>query len=543
MKYCWRLIIIIILVGIVQAPLAAEYFFLNDGTIVNGRISFRDQRGYAVVTRDDRILHLEKKSIIRIRKNDDYKKEKEIRLTRLRWFNAYIVDQDDQTITVRRNIYSSREETIPKNQVVKILPADSRGRLRYSEWNKKREGWYITGFPFVAYNTDNGVIFGGVASFFINGKRSDRFFSREPYNFKVQIISYFSSSEFMRQRLMVDKYHLNGTNIRLQGGLEYEHNINANYYGVGQDVMEHGLVDSNGREFETRMSYQDSFLLKGDKQNLKYNKVQYLAPRLYFNLSGMLFRNIKYLVGLEANYVIINPWDNKTFMYDCEEYRAADDSLITRERPPGFHGGWTNFIRLGIGYDTRDFPPDPNEGVFIDFTFETSGMMVGSEYEYQRYTLGARFYTPVAIDDLVFAARIGFTSAVGDIPFYEMGIFPFMFERKEGLAHNSHLKGYSFARFVGRTQMFYNLELRWKFLELYHAPSQNRFGFKLVAFVDAKNIWDDALDIFLDHRFQYYKLSYGASVIIAWNLATIMRVSFGFSPEDFAISMSFGQTF
>ncbi len=524
------------------APLGAEWIFLRDGSIVSGEIMRRGEKGMLLRLEEGVLLFLSGVDILRVRKDDSFLDEKEIRLKGLRTVTGYVVARDDYAITVRRSLLSTREMRYPTKDVVKIHEAGTRGKLRPAELAKKRDGHYFTGFPFVAFNTDNGVIFGGRGYFYQNGRSSDPFFDREPYSLQAYLHLYFSSSGYMLHRLNLDAYHLGGTPLRLTTALEYEHNINANYFGIGRDVVEEGLTDINGKHYGRYKDYRDNFLLAGDKSHYKYNNVQYLAPRYYLNLSGTFFRYLKLLIGFEVNYVFIRPWDNRTFKHKCKEYTAASQTRISLEKPTGYEGGWTNFVRFGIAFDTRDYPPDPHEGVFTDFTIESSGRMIGSDYEYHRFTLGARFYVPI-IESLVYATRIGFTTAIGDIPFYEMSIFPFIFERSEGLKHNSHMRGYKFARFVANTQLMINLELRWKFIEFYHKKSKNRFSFQLVPFVDIKNVWDNFGQVFVDHRFRNYRFSYGGSIIIAWNLATVMRLSFGFSPEDFAISMSFGQSF
>ena len=57
----------------------------------------------------------------------------------------------------------------------------------------------------------------------------------------------------------------------------------------------------------------------------------------------------------------------------------------------GCGGGRDNGLRLGISYDTRDFEPDPNRGVFLDAASTSARVALGSQYDYVRFARrGAR---------------------------------------------------------------------------------------------------------------------------------------------------------
>ena len=62
--------------------------------------------------------------------------------------------------------------------------------------------------------------------------------------------------------------------------------------------------------------------------------------------------------------------------YDIGDYTGEthDDAIIQPThlrsdfdagRIKGFNGGWDNSIRLGLTYDTRDFAPNPSNGLFL----------------------------------------------------------------------------------------------------------------------------------------------------------------------------------
>src|SRR5262249_25315047 len=88
----------------------------------------------------------------------------------------------------------------------------------------------------------------------------------------------------------------------------------------------------------------------------------------------------------------------------------------------GCKGGWDNLVRLGLGFDTRDFEPDPNSGVFTDIAADFGTRWLGSEYDYVRLMLAARgYWSPFPrIADLVLAVRGVYQVQSQGAPFFSM---------------------------------------------------------------------------------------------------------------------------
>ena len=144
-------------------------------------------------------------------------------------------------------------------------------------------------------------------------------------------------------------------------------------------------------------------------------------------------------------------------------------------------------------------------------------------------------------DRLVLALRAGYTDTSGGTPFFEMQTFGFLFEIQEGLGGNRTHRGYPRNRFVAETMTLGNMELRFKVGEA--TPGTQRFAFKLIAFVDTGNVYDNAAAPITDPRFNDYKFSYGGGLVIAWNMATILHIYYGASKEDSLISIDFNHSF
>ncbi len=543
MNFTFKPALVFSVILILLNSLYADSIFLKSGKIIEGEIKKNiDPRGDIVITpkgKPEQII--KKETILRIKNDDEYKKEKEINLGINGTIDGFIVDQDEEAIYVRKAINSPEENRIPRSRIKNISDPSKKGRLRDEELAKKKENWYFTGLPWVIYNTENSMIFGGRISFYDNGPKDGEFFNRSPYDLQVFLHALVSLGGYQQYRLNLDKFNVLGSNFRIFTYFEFRYNTNANYFGSGEKVTSTPLTDVYGNTYSTFRDYELGFVNAGDMSEAKYNKFTYLSPRYSFNSSAKFAKYFEFLAGFLVSWYQIQPWDGRAFEYNFKGYTAKNYSLLTKEKPLGFNGGWNNYVRLGIAFDTRDYEPDPNLGMYFDYNLEAAGRMIGSDYEYFRHTLGLRFYTPLIWNPLILAVRLGYTTASNGIPFFEMSYFPFMIDRADGLESSSLLKGYKFARFIGPTMTTFNLELRWKVWEF--MLWNQRIGIKLIGSFDAKNVYNEPVEIFTNHRWEYYKLSYGGSLAIVWNLATVMRIGVGFSPEDWSISMLFGQSF
>ena len=64
-------------------------------------------------------------------------------------------------------------------------------------------------------------------------------------------------------------------------------------------------------------------------------------------------------------------------------------------QPIGIEGGWTNYVKLGLVYDSRDNEIVPKKGRWLDILAEISRRVLGSDYEYLRLTTTLRTYHPL----------------------------------------------------------------------------------------------------------------------------------------------------
>ncbi len=417
-------------------------------------------------------------------------------------------------------------------------------QLTPEECEKKKEGWYVTGLPLINFTSDTGVGYGVRLFLYNNGERGQDYFCTTPYLTQVYAQFFQTTLGWSYHELHWDQYQLFGTNMRLSTSIVYENNIAAHYYGIGSRTTRYGLTSYNGIEFNTYKSWRDNFLmynnnplygLNGYHGYWKYNFYQITRPKFYADLYGQIIDNLKFIVGVQVTYVSIGTWDGRRFDLNGRKWYATDTQL-SNERPRGIDGGWANTLRIGLVYTTIDFEPDPTRGVHADYNFESSQRFFGSDYVFYRHTAAARYYHTL-FDMLTLGSRLAYTTATGNIPFYELSEWSFPYNRQSGLGGNRTLRGYPGDRFAGRTMTLAQLEARLKVYEL--TGLGQRFVFKLIGYFDAGNVYDNSGDPFSHPRWGDYKWSYGGGLVIAWNQATIIHFLYSKSREDSQISIDF----
>ncbi len=540
----------LILISAYTQSARAEFILMKDGSVLEGIVMI-DFFNYSVVDfkiKDGTKKVIYGKDIAKIYPDDDFKIKRTITKKDGTSLEGYIVYEGWFRYLVKKDLANREEIEIAKSDVKSMdPPAKIQGEMSQETISKKKDGWYFTGFPVVAYSSDYGFRGGARIYFYENWERDDKFFEKTPYG--IQTYAQFSASTtgLIEGHINFDYHHVGGTWLRIKALAEYEQNPNANYYGNGNNTTAMPLTDVNGRYYYTSDSYKD-FLYKNNYQYFKFNKYEYIIPKFSIDFIGDFGFPIKPLLGYQFKWSEIKSWDNRYFQVNGNTITTpATSTLLSIEKPLGFNGdtggvtgGITSVVRAGLAFDTRDFEPDPHEGFLIDYAFEGATYVFGSQYNYFRNTIGFRFYT-TWFNTLTFAMRLAYVASSDGIPFYEMGYFGFLFDRQEGLGGEKTLRGFPQWRFMGRGMTLANLELRYRFIDF--IIFNQRIAFKLLAFVDAGNAYTEAVEAFTKPRFENYKLVYGVGGLFTWNQSTVAHLYLGFSSEDIGFYINFSQAF
>ena len=414
---------------------------------------------------------------------------------------------------------------------------------------RKNERGYVTGLPLAAYSTDIGLGGGARVYYYWNGKRTDGRFANTPYLHRVFLQAFASTKGIQFHWLDYDAPRIFDTPYRVRSQLFYARNINANYFGLGEDSLRPLRFPGSPMAYDSYSEYTDDQRRVTDGVTwAKYDQFDGVRPVFIASLERLfLGGKVRVLGGFGITYAGIDD-------YTGEQVDAIDESGgettatmgTTRLRADcdagrlvGCDGGRDNLVRLGVSFDTRDFEPDPNSGVFIDAGFDAGTIALGSEYDYARFMLAARGYlSPFPRHaDLVLAARVLGQVQSSGTPFFDMNTLPFTEDPRSGLGGHRTMRGFRQDRFVGPVMALVNVDARWTFA---HATLwKQKFAFIASPFADLGRPFNSVGDFTL----RGWRASYGGALRISWNLATIVTIDYGKSSEDAGLYINFGHIF
>lgn len=421
--------------------------------------------------------------------------------------------------------------------------------LSEADYLRKTEGWYLTGLPIFNYDPNTGFGFGARGYLFLDGKRDSELFAYEPYQHRLFVQAFFSTAGLQYHVLDYDAPFFLGTSYRARLEAGYIRATTTPYFGRGERSMAPLML--NGRVYESYADYErDSNRVQPDGTTYAlYDVVDAEKPyldarveRQFFEgrvraLAGLSFaRGVmrQYQPGLEVNAVgdhgerVRAPLHGSRLADDCEH------GLVV-----GCAGGWDNLVSLGLTFDTRDYEPDPNRGVFAEAVFQWATRAVASQYEYVRFLGAVRgYYSPFPQwADFVLAARFSVMLQSEGVPLFAMQQIPYIETFTLGLGGNRTLRGYRSMRFVGAQMAWANFEARWTFVRFQLLGQQ--WGIILAPFFDTGRVFDRVDRISLN----WWKYSAGSGFRLSWNQATILMCDVGASHEDWGVYFNFGHIF
>lgn len=397
-------------------------------------------------------------------------------------------------------------------------------RLSDDDLNNKKEGTYATGVPDLSSDPVNGLGYGGEASVFFNGKRSDPFFAYTAYRTKLDL-SLFNTTRSQREiRLKLDVPYIFSSRWRLRVEAGYESNPNLLYFGNTEASLNglqyYPMMDSS-RSAVNNASYSDyekNALINNNRYYNTYTKKEFVlnisAERSYWE------GKLRALVGYEIAKINIATFNGNALLQN--DYKTH--KII------GLGSGTVGIFQTGLIYDTRDLETDPGNGTFAEITNELSLKNLGSAYQFNKTFIHFNWYKnliPAKNKLLVLAARIAGGYTAGAAPFFEYQDQWSSEGSIEGLGGAHTLRGYKQSRFLSRVMTFNNIELRYRFAQT--RILNQHLALALVPFADAGGVWDRLSRI---NRFNNYRANTGVGLRIVWNVNTVMRFDYAFSGED-----------
>jgi hypothetical protein len=427
-------------------------------------------------------------------------------------------------------------------------------RMTASDLADKESGGYFTGLPLVNGDPDTGIGFGARVLYFHDGDREDAMFEATPYRHRAYAQAFFTTNGYQFHTVDYDAPYLGSTPFRLRASLVYEKNIAANYFGLGDRALGRLSFPGSPDRFASTSEYTDALrqVRPDGTAFTRYNQYVLERPKATATLERDFFGGVvRALAGISVSYANVEQWTGEVVHAHAS---GTSDDVDARQAPTrldrdcaaglvvGCQGGVTNALKFGLAYDTRDFEPDPNSGVFVELTGELAGKYTLSDYDWSRLTFSPRAYwSPFpALTDLVVAGRLVGSVQSAGTPFYEMNELSFADYNRTGLGGLRTIRGFHQDRFVGRVAALANLELRWTFYDFdVKLGRKQHFALMLAPFLDVGRVFDSLSDLELKR----FRNGQGAGFRIAWNQATIIVVDYGVSREGSTLYVNFNHPF
>lgn len=333
--------------------------------------------------------------------------------------------------------------------------------------------------------------------------------SEDPYTFLFTFQFWQTDRGAKNHEISLDVPELFTKHWRLRLAYTYPEVIDNNYFGVGnKSIYDGDLIDPGSSKFISRSYYQYIFIY----------------PRFTIDLYYKFFREkLSLYAGIGIDRSAINP------------INRDNTSKIYTEQPYGYSGGKTNYIKVGMKFDSRDYPMNPTKGFVVAGTYTDHAKFMGSDFSYRDIDLTYMGFFSF-LKYFVLGHRIMIDQALGDIPFFALASFN-SYENYQGLGGQDTLRGAPTFRYIDNLKFINQLELRTRFYN--GVIFDQHLELFLIPYWDFGKVWDRHQKI----NFEDLHHSIGNEFRFTWNTTFIASFTMGFSRDNFATYLSFGESF
>lgn len=385
-------------------------------------------------------------------------------------------------------------------------------------------GWSFGGVPAIAYNSDTGFLYGAILDIYNYGDGS----KYPDYMYTTRLTWTRTTKGSGENIIFFDSKYLLPYDVRITAEAAYLTEQALPFYGFnGDNNPAHEIEDDDA--YKSRVYYRHerniTKFTTDFQKNLFIPNLRGIFGLAYYKTEIATVDTAKLNDGKDA----ADRLPESTIMYDDYVIRgaiSADEAL----------GGNTNYVKLGLVYDSRDNEPNPMSGIWTEALITTVPSGLGNDFSYTLFTGTHRQYFTIIPNDLSVAVRLGYQSVIsGDIPFFMLPHYQSSYRATEGLGGSKSLRGILKNRLVGNSIGFGNLEVRWKFLHT-KLLGQNLY-LALNGFVDAGQVLSEYGNADYEKWYgsdddQGLHMSYGGGFRIALNENFIISVDYGMAKDE-----------
>lgn len=359
----------------------------------------------------------------------------------------------------------------------------------------------VGGVPALNFDSDEGFGYGVILEAYRYGASN-----QQPYVWTVQPTVFLTTEGRADFTAFFDAPHLLPRGWRVDAFLGSERQIATPYYGIGNDRPYDETLDAEGGS---------------DPYYYRFGRTRRSAV---FNLQRPVLETpLRALFGGGIVSTTIDPFP-----------RDTGTTLFAQDFGIGEETEWSNYVRGGLVWDTRDRETGPRRGSWTELLVQWVDEGLGASSNFVRWTFTDRRYVSLG-DRLVFAHRYLVQGVTDGAPAYEVFQVQTSFKQQEGLGGAKTVRGILKNRFAGRGMVVWNAELRWRVanFQLVGRP----FHAVLSAFVDQGRVWDrqpSAGELFTDlHR------GFGGGVRVGMGENFVVALDIGTS-DDVGAQMYIG---
>jgi outer membrane translocation and assembly module TamA len=366
-------------------------------------------------------------------------------------------------------------------------------------------GWEVSGIPALNYDADDKFGYGVVLELYNYGLKG-----KLPYLVTIQPTVFLTTGGRRDFRLFVDAPDAFGSLWRINTFIASETQLASPYYGIGNLTVHDAALEAEPNTKYYRFGRR-RFLLTSDVQR---------------RLGGSALR---LLLGAGAARGRV------------DETESGTTTTLLQQQLAGAAApeGWSNFVRAGLVWDTRDREVHTSRGTWADVLVQRVDKSLGSAWDFTRSTLTVRQYVPLG-STVTLAERVLVQDVSGDAPFYELAYVQTSFKSQEGLGGATTMRGLPKDRFIGKGLAVSNTELRWRAREftLLEKPA----SLTLSTFVDAGRVWAER--IVLSELGSDLHVTYGVGARVGRGPNFVVALDVGHSSESPAsVYVGFGYLF
>jgi outer membrane protein assembly factor BamA len=354
-------------------------------------------------------------------------------------------------------------------------------------------GFEVAGVPAISFDSDEGFGYGAIVELYHYDAGSVG-----PYAWTVQPSVILSTRGRRDFTLFFDAPGLLPAGWRLDAFVGLERQIASPYYGIGNDTRYDAVLDD--------ADGPDPFYYRFGRRRAS------LTANVQRELAGPRLRA---LVGAGLVRTTVDPFP-----------RDEGGTLYAAELGPVGAEEWSNYVRGGLIWDTRDRESGPRRGAWTELLVQRVDRTLGADASYTRWTFTDRRYFSLT-PDLVLAHRWLVQGVGSDVFVPDLFRVQTSFKQQEGLGGSKTIRGLPKNRYAGRSMFVWNAELRWRAADFTMAG--RAFYVALSGFLDQGRVWQGRPR--LDEIFADLHRGYGGGVRLGMGENFVLAVDAGTSRE------------